>query len=453
MAALTFDYPPLSELVKPDVRDRLRPKMLPKHGPVPGYTDRELRDIISAARADVTLIKERVFGNNGGALNSDKNSRGKSQSTGQLTSAQSDGGDANTDEQISSSRPFVTRSELVPMLVLLVAATGWNVETIKELPSKYRKINDIAVELSLIKRRRGAGKWHQTVTWEIGPPNKQLSSPGGLYLLFHEIMSEARSLLEGEPFWAISSSYSSPQFRNPFGVAISGHLKNGPWTRKHGLTEDSSENQHPAPLRLTFNRLKTSIDVRRTRHLGGHLPSAARSNTTGVLFRNYLSGDPSTIDWAHGVMTDTLIDVENAAWQAHQRNLNSHGRTHLDIRTEDSTTLGPAATQTPWTTCSDYQHHPVTGKECTVSFLDCFHCANCVITGDHLPQLLSLLDALETRRSQMSDDSWWRKYGATWAAIRHEVMPSFSEAEINNANLDKPDDSHIDLAEPSWEHP
>ena len=108
---------------------------------------------------------------------------------------------------------------------------------------------------------------------------------------------------------------------------------------------------------------------------------------------------------------------------------------------------------TAWAACRDHEHHPLTGKRCALSFLDCFHCANCLITHAHLPGLLSLLDALETRRPQMSGDGWWTRYGPAWAAIRFEVLPKFSRAELDHASSVKPQDSLLDLVEPRWEHP
>jgi hypothetical protein len=50
--------------------------------------------------------------------------------------------------------------------------------------------------------------------------------------------------------------------------------------------EPDAKDADPPRFGLDFNRLKTSIDVRRTRQMGGHLPSAARSNTVPVLFSN-----------------------------------------------------------------------------------------------------------------------------------------------------------------------
>ncbi|WP_295034103.1 hypothetical protein, partial [uncultured Microbacterium sp.] len=69
---------------------------------------------------------------------------------------------------------FITRRDLIPILALFVYTTGWNVETIKELTTAHRVIEGVAVEVSLIKRRRGPGKWHGSATWEIGKPGQEL---------------------------------------------------------------------------------------------------------------------------------------------------------------------------------------------------------------------------------------------------------------------------------------
>ncbi|MFH9090968.1 hypothetical protein [Streptomyces sp. NPDC017673] len=88
-----------------------------------------------------------------------------------------------------------------------------------------------------------------------------------------------------------------------------------------------------------------------------------------------------------------------------------------------------------------------------MSFLDCFHCGNCLITRSHLPRLLSLLDALVQRRQQMSEAEWWHRYGPIWAAIRHDVLAKFSPAELARAEADKAGDALLDLVEEPWETP
>ena len=59
-------------------------------------------------------------------------------------------------------------------MVLAAALTDRNGETIKELPVRHRILEGKAVELIVVKRRRGARRWHEPATWEIGPPGREL---------------------------------------------------------------------------------------------------------------------------------------------------------------------------------------------------------------------------------------------------------------------------------------
>jgi hypothetical protein len=59
--------------------------------------------------------------------------------------------------------------------------------------------------------------------------------------------------------------------------------------------------------------------------MGGHLPSAARTNSVPVLFRNYLRGDPAIVDWAEQIMGEAVADAEQSALAAHQRALDAAG--------------------------------------------------------------------------------------------------------------------------------
>ena len=174
---------------------------------------------------------------------------------------------------------------------------------------------------------------------------------------------------------------------------------------------DTTDDGDPAPLALDFNRVKTSMDVRHTRRMGGHLPSSVRTNSVPVLFSHYLRGDPTVIEWAHEIVSDALVDAEQSALDAHRRALkvaggslrvisstpDSDGTEHAEnhVGAVDSAPQTPA--EAAWTNCVDPEHHPVTEKACRASFLDCFHCGNCLVTAQHLPRLLSLLDALSDR--------------------------------------------------------
>jgi hypothetical protein len=376
-----------------------------------------------------------------------------------------------------AERLFVVWPDIAPLLVLLVAITGRNIETIKELPAEHRVLDGRAVEVRLTKRRRGARNWTQTVTWEIGPPGRELQTPGGLYLLVHRLCARGRRFGATTGLWSVwrngvragvtgTAEHCNPFTRDLVGGGYAQRARG--WITQHGLTSDTpTTTGESAPFVLDMGRLKTSIEARRARALGGHLPSAARSNTTGVLFRNYLRGDPSTQQWAREVIDEAVVDAETAALDAHRRMLAATGGA-LHIHPEPglgSDARGPSgppgdadrppspAVDAAWSGCADAEHHPLTGTTCQAAFLDCFHCGNCMITGDHLPRVLALLDALDQRRQQLPTEDWWARYGPVWAAITREVLPRFTPAQIDHAAMDKPIDALLDLLEQPWERP
>ena len=84
------------------------------------------------------------------------------------------------------------------------AVTGRNLETIKELPAEHRVMEGRAVELRVVKRRRGPRLWHATVSWEIGDPGRELHTPGGFIYWPTNSPRPGRALL-GSPhrLWAI----------------------------------------------------------------------------------------------------------------------------------------------------------------------------------------------------------------------------------------------------------
>ena len=56
--------------------------------------------------------------------------------------------------------------------------------------------------------------------------------------------------------------------------------------------------------------------------------------------------------------------------------------------------------------CGDIHHHPVTGTDCTESFLLCLACPNAVATPRHLPRLVLIHEALEQLRSAVDPADW-----------------------------------------------
>ncbi|MFD4592859.1 hypothetical protein [Streptomyces rubiginosohelvolus] len=410
---------------------------------VPGYSDGELRRLVSAARADVKALRERIV--EGRSVLAGP---GGTREAEDLRTVAAGGRLARLGETSATARMlFPVRADLPAMLVLLAAVTARNIETIKELPAKHRVVGNKAVEVRLTKRRRGSAQWHQTVLWEIGEPGQELRQPGGLYLLLHDLMAPSRALAD-DPRWFWS--YCRARHGNPHGSPFRGSMTAGiemtAWAAAHDLTDDVG-----ARLTVSFNRLRTSVEARRTRQMGGHLPSAARSNTVPVLFRNYLRDDPATVEWAHEVMADALADAERSALDVHRRRTERAGEPA--VVAEAARPL-PGATDGAWSGCRDVDHHPVTGTTCRASFLACFHCGNCLITPDHLPRLMALLEAMEERRRRMDEQAWWQRYGPAYAAIRHEVLARFTPEQVRHAAAAAPEhDASLDLVEDPWQHP
>jgi hypothetical protein len=334
----------------------------------------------------------------------------------------------------------------------------------------------------LVKRRQGQSRWFDTVAWEIGAPERALHTPGGLYLLLLTLSRRSRGFCGGGHaicMWRNGYRSRLPlhpaEHFAPFAEKLHGWVAMVPWVasrqvngQAHPVLADPTPGTDVGvPLRVSFNRIKTSVEVRPTRQMGGHLPSAARTNTMQVLFRSYLSGDATTIDWAAEVVGEAVVEAERSALDAHQRALAAAGGTlwvlpgpaeprqlrlvGLDAAT--ATRVAAGELDTAWTACVDHDHHPVTGDACGRSFLECFHCGNCLITGNHLSGLLGLLDAMAGRRKEMSEDQWWARYGRAWAAIRGDVLAKFSPAELVAAAAVKPVDTMLDLVQEPWEHP
>ncbi|MEE6168586.1 MULTISPECIES: hypothetical protein [unclassified Mycolicibacterium] len=465
--------PPLRESISPALENYLNQRtMSSRHPSLPGYSDGEFTRIVKAARQDVAMIRSRIdageqllvdWHTDPTSLDEPEADLAKVLAAVAETGVVPRLGGLNERSRRTelARRLFVTQLDRRPLLVLLVAVTGRNAESLKELTHEHRIIDGKAVEVRMVKRRHGRQQWHDTVTWEIGPAHRELHTPGGLYLLLHRLMARSRAFSHSGSIWSTwrnsgsAAGIGPAEHHDTYARRLSVSLDLKGWGAHHGLCEDTRDGEEPAPLAVDLRRIRTTCEVRRTRELGGHLPSAARSNTMGVLFASYLRGDPSTRDWAEAVVSQAMSDAEGAALAAHRQALASTGAEGLRVNPEPA----PASPEMPaqegaWNVCADPEQHPTTGRPCRrVSYLDCFHCANCVITRHHLPAIVALHDDLADRRQHLGESEWWTRYGRAWAAIRHDVYTKFTPAEVSAANASTPVAALLELAEDPWERP
>jgi hypothetical protein len=363
--------------------DHRRPRVRPPS--LAGYSDGEFARLVDAARTDVADIRARIDASERllaawtaepTALGQFKADRAAELSTIAATGVVPRLNGVKTPERVRlAQKLFITASDREALLLLLVAVTGRNPEVLKELPHEHRVIEGQAVEVQVIKRRRGPQRWHDTMTWEIGSPHRELHTPGGLYLLLHRLMARGRGFSESESIWSTwrcaqaTVGIGVGEHRDPYAAALAGSLRFQAWAQKHDLFEDSAGEEARRPLPIDLRRVRTSVEVRRTRALGGHLPSAARSHTTDVLFESYLRGDPTTREWAEEVVSQAMSDAETSALAAHRRTLAANGGgTHLRI----DATAPPEQAQHEgaWNACTDPESHPATGRPCRrISYL------------------------------------------------------------------------------------
>jgi hypothetical protein len=415
---------------------------------VPGYSDREFEAIMVAARSEVAAIRSRLKRGQHLLTRYEREPDTLSTQERRLATVLAD--IAATGEvpfiahnsKAWDNHPmmklarhlFVTGFDLGPLLTLGVGISGRNSETLKDLTIEHDVLEDKAVRVELIKRRRGPERMFETVHWEIGTPSQQLRRPGGYYLLLEQMMRLSRSFSGTSSLWSV---WDPPDgHHGPFDVAL--HLKDWHmqrWKQHNRLLDDNGQ-----PLQITAARLKKTVDIRNTRAAGGHLPSSTRSNTMSVLFTNYLRGDPSVHDWAGGVITAALSDAETAARTCHARVLSEPVTTPkraaaaLEVADATAKDLLAGKLDTAVAACADIDHSPVDGGgRCGVSFLLCFGCPNALVTHNHIPKLKALLGWMTDQRNKIELDLWWRQYGITWVAITEHVRPKFTAAEWDRA--------------------
>ena len=272
---------------------------------------------------------------------------------------------------------FLTEQDLIPLLVLAVALTGRNPETVKELPAEHRVLEDRAVAVGITKRRRGKALSRQTVHWEIGPASRQLHTPGGLYLLVHELTRRSRAFSGTGSLWSVWTGRSGVNGHTaPFASSLTRSLDLSRWAAAQGLTADAPDGGEPGPLVLRLDRLKTAAEARRAKATGGHLPSTATTNTMDVSYLHYLRNDPVIQAWAEDIIDAALADAEDSARNFQLRVLGPeiHDRFRADpdaAARELGTTaakLGQALAGTLDTlaaSCLDIDHSPFSGGRCS----------------------------------------------------------------------------------------
>ncbi|MFE6155516.1 hypothetical protein [Streptomyces sp. NPDC057889] len=496
IAALLKEVEP-AELLREEVREYLhRPGKLygrwreeRSKEPPPGYSDREFAAIMAAARKDVVAIRQRLrasrtlierFETAPHTLSEDERQQAEVLArmlhTGEvppLMKVKDNGGrvpDLATQKGIAG-QVFLTTDDLSALMVMGVGLSGRNGETIKELAVTHRVLDGRAVAVNLIKRRRGKGRARETIHWEVGSESSRLHTPGGWFLLLHELAESSRVFSKSRRVWSIwtgDTSGGPEDFKaarsvakghiDPFALKLGRSFGWKAWVARHGLTADATdEDAEPEPLVLTMGRLKKTSEVRTTRAVGGHLPSASRTNTPDVSFLHYLRNDPLIRDWAEQILTEALEDTEASARAFRGRIMDEQAAkeaTHdpegtaekLGTTADKLTAAMGGELDTLVASCLDFEHSPPSnGGPCHVSFLTCLRCPNALVAERHLPKLFALLRWLQDELDRRGIDDWIARHGITWLIITRLILPKFTEAQLEQARAEAPTDLPLHL--------
>ncbi|MFB7851221.1 hypothetical protein ACFC34_30010 [Streptomyces sp. NPDC056053] len=482
-----------ASLLREEVREHLeqpghlygRWKAIKTRPEVPGYSDREFAAIMSAARADVVAIRQRLrtsgrlieqFDSAPATLSDADRQHAAELSrmlrTGEVPAPKKDWVSGSNIPDLASQRDlagevFLTTQDVLPLLVLGVGLSGRNSETIKELAADHRLLQGRAVAVNLLKRRRGKARSRETIHWETGSESSQLHTPGGWFLLLNDLAATSRNFSRSERVWSIwtgDTAGGPDDFRaartiakghiDPFAIRLGRQLDNHRWVARHGLTADAptetEEGTEAKPLKLTLGRLKKTVEVRTTRAVGGHLPSASRTNTPDVSFLHYLRNDPRIRDWADRILTEALEDAEASAHAFRGRIMDEHAAKEaqrdphaaaaaLGTTADKLTSAAAGELDTLVTSCLDFEHSPQSaGGLCDVSFLTCLRCPNALVAERHLPKLFALLNWLQDELDARSLDDWIGRHGITWLIITRLILPKFTPAQQERARQDAP---------------
>ncbi|WP_016697292.1 hypothetical protein [Actinoalloteichus spitiensis] len=309
-------------------------------------------------------------------------------------------------------RLFLTTDEGCALMILIIAAYGWNATPVVEMkvpdasPDAGNE-GQIIYRVELEKRRRRPADRYETRNLADWGAN----SPGRLITHAIESTAPAREMLKnvGAPtdrliVWRLA------QRRAAYGEGTAG-LFDGHF---HANVWRNWRQELGGEVSLNLRRLRKTVVIAHQRQPTQH----SQDTHDGA----YVLPDPRTHAAAQPVITDGVEEAIEAARSSFKAQIS---RTDTDVD-QDTTT----------TSCSDYTHSPFAeqGVPCRASFLLCTACPNAVITPRHLPRLAYLLYVLEELRAVLSPEVWDQDWREPFTRLRDlRKAPDFTNTEWNDA--------------------
>ena len=325
-------------------------------------------------------------------------------------------------------RRHLLAADLVSLIVLVSLDTGLEIEAIKDLRADCLK-NPAGgyVEIEYCKRRARGAEWKRLRVRDGGS-----STPGGLIRKVLQWTQPARDKLGSDTLWV---HYTWGRII-PRTLSMKEPVAS--WTRRHDIRDEQGQ-----PLRLNLTRLRKTHKAAWYRRTGGQLDRFAVGHTAAIAANHY--ADIPALRHVHeAAIADAMSDALDAALRPCVLSPDEEAAVRVDPdHATDLPVSGAAAVtalfsgeQDVWlASCGGVYASPfgTEGEACPSPFWGCLECSNAVITARKLPALLSFLSFIRTQRQALTEADWTTKFGRVHDRIADQILPRFSDAEIEEA--------------------
>ncbi|CAH1696616.1 hypothetical protein ACVW1C_008354 [Bradyrhizobium sp. USDA 4011] len=325
-------------------------------------------------------------------------------------------------------RRHLLAADLVSLIVLVSLDTGLEIEAIKDLRADCLK-NPAGgyVEIEYCKRRARGAEWKRLRVRDGGS-----STPGGLIRKVLQWTGPARDRLGADTLWV---HYAWGRLI-PRVLGMKEPVAS--WTRRHDIRDEQDQ-----PLRLNLTRLRKTHKAAWYRRTGGQLERFAVGHSTAVAANHY-ADIPALRHIHEATIADAMSDALDAALRPCVLSPDEEAAVRVDPDHATGLPISGAAAVTAllrgeqdvWlASCGGFYASPFgpEGEACPSPFWGCLECSNAVITARKLPALLSFLSFIRTQRQALTEADWTTKFGRVHGRIADQILPRFSEAEIDEA--------------------
>ncbi|MES0178998.1 hypothetical protein NKJ86_10415 [Mesorhizobium sp. M0025] len=325
-------------------------------------------------------------------------------------------------------RRHLLAADLVPLIVLVSLDTGLEIEAIKGLRADCLKNPSGGyVEIEYCKRRARGAEWKRLRVRDGGS-----STPGGLIRKVLQWTAPARSRLGADTLWVHCAwGRLTPRILSMKEAVVS-------WTGRHGILDERSR-----PFRLNLTRLRKTHKAAWYRRTGGQLDRFAVGHSVAVAANHY-ADIPALRHLHEATIADAMSDALDAALLPCVLSSDEEATVRADPDQAIGLPVSGAAgiqsllggDQDVWlASCGGFYKSPFSaeGEACPSPFWGCLECSNAVITARKLPALLAFLTFIRAQRRTLSVGDWATKFGRVHGRIAGQILPRFSDAEIERA--------------------